>query len=79
MAIQIANPEVIRKVEARAKTSGLNKSAAIEKAVDSMLREAKQPKPHKGTIERLLAQIDQIPDRKDAFNPVEYDELGLPK
>lgn len=79
MAIQIANPEVIRKVEALAKTSGLNKTAAIEQAVERMLREAKQPKTQKGAIKRLLAQIDQIPDRKDAFNSVEYDELGLPK
>ena len=27
----------------------------------------------------LLAQLDRIADRPDAFEPLEWDELGLPK
>jgi hypothetical protein len=27
----------------------------------------------------LLAQLDLIPDRSDAFDPLEWDALGLPK
>ncbi|MGI9168681.1 MAG: hypothetical protein ACR2FH_00700 [Caulobacteraceae bacterium] len=27
----------------------------------------------------LLAQIDRVPDRADAFDPLEWDEAGLPK
>jgi antitoxin VapB len=34
------------------------------------------------TVERmtaLLAQLDRIPDRADAYNPLEWDEHGLPR
>jgi antitoxin VapB len=27
----------------------------------------------------ILAQLDRIPDRADAFEPVEWDEHGLPR
>jgi antitoxin VapB len=27
----------------------------------------------------LLAQLDRVPDRPDAFNPLEWDDQGLPK
>ena len=27
----------------------------------------------------LLAQLDRIPERVDAFDPVEWDEKGLPR
>lgn len=29
-------------------------------------------------IAALLSQLDRIPDRPDAFNPVEWDDHGLP-
>ena len=31
------------------------------------------------TIDRLLAQLDRVPDRPDAFDPLEWDAHGLPK
>jgi antitoxin VapB len=79
MAIQIANPQVIRKVESLSKASGLNKTAAIEKAVEKMLFDVARPGVRSLSMKKLITQFDQIPDRNDAFNPVEYDERGLPK
>lgn len=79
MAIQIANPKVIRKVESLSRASGLNKTAAIEQAVEKMLLEVGKPGARGLSIKKLVAQFDEIPDRKDAFNPVDYDALGLPK
>ncbi len=29
-------------------------------------------------IAALLSQLDRIPDRPDAFNPLEWDDHGLP-
>jgi antitoxin VapB len=30
-------------------------------------------------MQALLAQLDRVPDRTDAFNPLEWDATGLPK
>lgn len=82
MAIQIANPTVVEKVERLASLTGLNKTAAVEIAVDRLLEEA-EAGPRRGRFSeraaRLLAQIDAIPDRVAADDPLEWDELGLPK
>ena len=37
MPLQIANPEVVRKVDELAKATGLSKTAAVGRAVDRML------------------------------------------
>jgi prevent-host-death family protein len=29
-------------------------------------------------LDELLAEIDEIPDREDAYDPLEWDENGLP-
>ncbi len=79
MALQIANPTVVRKVEQLASIAGLSKTAAVERAVDRLLSEVDNTT---GTAERmaaLLTQIDRIPDRADAFDPLEWDEHGLPR
>lgn len=79
MALQIANPTVVRKVEQLASIAGLSKTAAVERAVDRLLSEVDNTT---GTAERmaaLLTQIDRIPDRVDAFDPLEWDEHGLPR
>ena len=39
MALQIANPIVVKKVERLAKAVGLSKTAAVERAVDRLLGE----------------------------------------
>jgi antitoxin VapB len=81
MPIQIANPAVVAKIERLAALKGLTKTAAVEQAVDVLL--SNQPKldddDFEGRALGILSQLDRIPDRKDAFEAVEWDELGLPR
>jgi antitoxin VapB len=80
VAIQIANPEVVKKVIRLAQVTGLNKTAAVELAVDRFMRESAQARGGRaGGIGALLAQFDQVPDRPDAFDPLEWDDRGLPR
>ena len=80
MALQIANPIVVGKVERLAKATGLSKTAVVEKAVDRLLSETGMPK---GNTDRrlaaLLAQFDRLVDRPDAFESLQWDEQGLPR
>ena len=79
MALQIANPVVVSKVERLAKATGLSKTAAVERAVDRLLSESIGTSDKGERLAALLAQLDRIPERPDAFNPMEWDEHGLPK
>lgn len=80
MAIQIANPEVVKKVARLAQVTGLSKTAAVELAVDRALRESAQARGvATSDLAALLEQFDQVPDRPDAFEPVEWDDQGLPR
>jgi antitoxin VapB len=81
MALQIANPTVVRKIETLARATGLTKTAAVEKAVDRLLAEQNldQPRGVWEQFDAILAQIDRIPDLPDAFDPLEWDEHGLPR
>jgi antitoxin VapB len=78
MPLQIANPSVVSKVERLAKRTGLSKTAAVERAVDRMLSETAKPSQKAGNMAALLFQLDRIPDRDDASNPLQWDEQGLP-
>ena len=77
--LQIANPTVIRKVEQLAHVMGLTKTAAVERAVDALLRELSAAAPIADRFAATLAQLDRILDRTDAHNPIEWDEQGLPR
>jgi len=79
MALQIANPAVVSKVERLAKATGLSKTAVVEKAVDRLLSETKGASDSAERMAALLRQLDRIPDRADAFDPLEWDERGAPK
>jgi antitoxin VapB len=79
MALQIANPVVVSKVERLAKATGLSKTAVVERAVDRLLAEMGSTADQTERIAALLAQLDRIPDRADAFDPLAWDEHGLPK
>ena len=79
MALQIANPVVVGKVERLAKATGLSKTAAVERAVDRLIGEMTGTCDKAERIAALLAQLDRIPERADAFDPLEWDEHGLPK
>lgn len=78
MALQIANPVVVAKVERLARATGLSKTAVVERAIDRMASET-QGATDPGRMAALLAQLDRVPDLKHAFDPLEWDDLGLPK
>lgn len=79
-AIQIANPEMVKKVNRLAQLTGLGKTAAVELAVDRLLRDTSWASSNAtGGMAVLLAQFDQLQDRTDAFDPLEWDERGLPR
>jgi antitoxin VapB len=79
MALQIANPVVIGKVDRLAKATGLSKTAVVERALDHLISETTERASTVGRMSALLAQLDRIPDRPDAFDPLAWDEHGLPK
>ena len=78
MALQIADPVVVAKVERLARATGLTKTAVVERAIDRMASE-KRSAADSGRMAALLAQLDRIPDRADAYDPVQWDAQGLPK
>jgi antitoxin VapB len=81
MALQIANRAVIEKIETLARATGSTKTAAVEKAVDRLLAEQKIDRMADAwqRLDSLLAQMDQIPDLPNAYDPLEWDEHGLPR
>ena len=78
MALQIANPVVVAKVERLARATGVSKTADVERAIDRLASET-QARPISGQIRALLAQLDLVPDRTDACDPLDWDENGLTK
>jgi len=80
MPIQIANPDVIRKIERLARVTGLGKTGAVDAAVGRMLSDlaAGQPESWPG-LDAIVEQLRKVPPRPDAFEAVAYDEHGLPK
>ncbi len=79
MALQIANPVVVGKVERLAKATGLSKTAVVERALDRLLGETMVKNDGDKRVAALLAQLDRVPERADAFDPMAWDERGLPK
>jgi antitoxin VapB len=82
MALQIANPIVVAKVERLARATGLTKTAVVERAIDRLASEtqgASDPGRKAARMAALLAQLDRVPERTDAFDPLEWDDQGLPK
>ncbi len=78
MALQIANPSVVAKVEKLAKATGLNKTALVERALDQLRLETQRVTAPGQRLRALLKQIDGIPDRVDAVEILGWDENGLP-
>ncbi|MCC6430446.1 MAG: type II toxin-antitoxin system VapB family antitoxin [Gemmatimonadaceae bacterium] len=78
MALQIANPVVVKKVELMAKRLGLSKTAVVERALDQLISASEGAEHQSERLDALLAQLDRIADRPDAFDPLQWDERGLP-
>ena len=79
MALQIANPVVVAKVERLAKATGLTKTAVVERAIDRLAAETQGPLDPQRRLAALLDQLDQVPDRPDAYDPLRWDANGLPE
>ena len=79
MPLQIANPEVVRKVDELARATGLSKTAAVGCAVDRMLSALGGDARQVDQLSALLAQLDRIPERADAYDPLPWDDHGLPR
>jgi len=77
MALQIANPVVVAKVERLARATGLTKTAVVERAIDRLASET-QRSSDPGRLAALLAQLDRVSDREDAYDPLNWDAHGLP-
>ena len=78
MALQIANPVVVAKVERLARATGLTKTAVVERAIDTLASQTRAPAAP-GQMAALLAQLDRVPDRADAHDPLQWDGAGLSK
>jgi len=82
MALQIANPIVVAKVERLARATGLTKTAVVERAIDRLASETQggsDPARNAARMAALLAQLDRVPERTDALDPLEWDDQGLPR
>lgn len=79
MALQIANPIVVEKIERLAREIGSTKTGAVEQAVDRLLAEQTDRDTRLDRIRALLEQMDRIPERSESFDPLEWDEHGLPR
>jgi antitoxin VapB len=53
-------------------------TAVVERPTDCLASQT-QVAADSGRMAALLAQLDRVPDRADAFNPLEWDGAGLPK
>jgi antitoxin VapB len=89
MAVQIANPEVVRKIEWLATTLNTSKTAAVERALDAYSGELLQAEMAREDgvrrqqryeqLMRIVKKFDEIPDvNPHAGNDLEWDENGLP-
>jgi antitoxin VapB len=81
MALQIANPVVVAKINELAQLHNISKTAAVEMAVDEKLSEARwesEVAARKARMYAILAKLDEIPDNPNWVNPLEWDENGLP-
>ena len=81
MAVQLANPTFVAKLERLSKRLGVGKTAAVEAALDRMLAET-DATPHEDTwagLDAILVQLHRLPRRPDGFEAIEYDDNGLPR
>src|ERR1700722_1756045 len=75
----IANchPVVIATIERLARATGLTKTAAVEALLLDHCPDQMRGMRHR--MDAILAQIDRIPDLPEPFDPLDWDEPGLPR
>jgi hypothetical protein len=56
----------------------MTKTAVVERAIDRLSAET-QTATDPSRMASLLGQLDLVPDRGDRFDPLQWDESGLPK
>jgi antitoxin VapB len=81
MALQIANPVVVAKINELAQLHNITKTAAVEMAVDEKLSETRwesEVAARKARMYAILAKLDEIPREPMAVDPLQWDENGLP-
>jgi antitoxin VapB len=79
MALQIANPVVVEKATRMAQALGVSKTAVVERALDRLACDIAPAPDMRERAAALLAQLDRIPERPDAIDPLQWDEMGLPR
>jgi antitoxin VapB len=50
----------------------------VERALDQLISASEGAEHQSERFEALLAQLDRIADRPDAYDPLPWDERGLP-
>ena len=78
MALQIANPVVVAKVERLARATGLTKTAVVERAIDTLASQT-QAAAVPGQMAALLAQLDRVPELATPTDTLDWDGHGLPR
>jgi hypothetical protein len=81
--VQIANPDLVQKIQWLSTSMKLGKTAVVQRAIDAMSDrwQAAETTPLSKASEQrmalLLAQMDRIPEQR-ANAALEWDENGLP-
>ena len=77
MALRIASSAVVGMIKRLAKVTGLTKTAAVEAFLE---QETLDPIENiRRRMRVILGQIDRTPDLPAPFDPLEWDEHGLPR
>jgi hypothetical protein len=89
MAVQIANPDVVRKIEWLATELKTTKTSAVEQALDAfklnlatpdaIIAKQQRAKAFMRDVMPILAEFDALPNiNTEAKNDLDWDENGLP-
>jgi antitoxin VapB len=78
MTLQIADSKLVATAERLAKRTGWTTAVVVERALDG-LAERIEGRAVAGRMAAILAQLDRLPDRIDAYDPIDWNEGGPPR